>query len=64
MKPGSRIGKNYTIALQKSHIHLSENLDELAWSFPQSGGSYSTKLNYTSLMSREEENPTWWYRMI
>jgi hypothetical protein len=36
--------RNYISTLQKAHIHLSENRDELAWSFPQSGGSYLTKL--------------------
>jgi len=55
---------NYISSLHQSHIQLTENLDELAWAYPHSGGSHSAKLGYCSLRNCEEENIVWWHKLI
>jgi hypothetical protein len=56
--------QNYISSLHQAHIHLIENLDELAWAYPHSGGSYLAKLGYCSLRNCEEENTIWWHKLI
>lgn len=53
--------QNFVAQLQKGHIKLSKNSNQLIWNFINSNGEYTAKLGY--LLSTTWDigiNPTWW----
>lgn len=43
--------QNFINTLQHAHIHLTDDMDELAWSYAHVGGLYTPKMVYLSLIN-------------
>jgi hypothetical protein len=54
----------YTSDLQREHIHLIDNDDELAWYTQLLGGQYSTKLGYRAMVDLGKGNILWWFKKL
>ena len=49
--------------LQRDHIEIRDDSDEIAWVFKKSWGYYIANLGYISLSSIVLEDPRWWRKI-
>jgi hypothetical protein len=52
------------LELQRAHIRIGENSDELIWGLNKQGGFFTAKLGYQALFENGGGALCWWWKAL